>query len=237
MLYVNADDLGYTASVSDRIFACYEEGRIHSASAMTFMEDSERAASVALEKEIPIGIHLNFDEALSSKRGAKNLKKHHQRVAAYLRASKWNQSLYNPLLCNSFDYVYQAQLEEFFRLYGSEPARVDGHHHMHLCMNMLFSRKYNRGLIVRRNFSFSPGEKNAANRFYRYLVDRWLMSRFLCRDFFFSIMPIENERLTNIFLLSRQADIELMVHPGADKEYEYLMGDEWERLVSTLKCD
>lgn len=232
MLYVNADDLGWNEEVTDRILDCYRKSRISSASAMTFMRDSERAAEFARENNLPVGLHLNLTLDFTGKVVSPNLRDHHCSVAIYLNSRKLNQVLYNPFLHKAFDYVFQSQWEEFVRLYGEQPTRLDGHHHMHLCMNMLFLNKYPKGMKVRRNFTFSSGEKGQVNRLYRSLVDRWLTSRFQCIDYFFSLKPIEPERIKRIVLLSKSADVELMVHPGVDEEFHYLLSEDYLNLMS-----
>lgn len=233
MLSINGDDLGWTREITDRILACYQKGKIGSASAMTFMKDSERAAELARESGLPVGLHLNLTRAFTGESITIKLREKHRSIAAYLNALKMNQVLYNPFLHKVFDYVFQAQWEEFVRLYGEQPTRLDGHHHMHLCMNMLFLNKYPKGMKVRRSFTFTSGEKGPINRLYRFLVDRWLTSRFQCTDYFFSLKPIEPERIRRIVLLSKSAEVELMVHPGVDKEYQYLLSEDWLRLI---KC-
>jgi predicted glycoside hydrolase/deacetylase ChbG (UPF0249 family) len=232
MLIVNADDLGRTKEITDSILICYNRKRIHSASAMTFMSDSERAAELAIENQLPTGLHLNLDQELTAPTTPVKLRDHHRAVSDYLKARKWNQVLYNPFLRTSFDYVFQAQWDEFCRLYGAAPQRLDGHHHMHLCMNMLVSGKIPIGIRIRRNFTFYRGEKDPVNRFYRYLVDRWLKSKFLCTDSFFSMKPIDREKLKKWVLLSKSSDVEIMVHPGVENEYEFLLSSEWADLMN-----
>lgn len=234
MLYVNTDDLGWNEEISDRILDCYQKGRIGGASTMTFMKDSERASELSREYGLPVGLHLNLTLDFTGEVVSPNLRDQHRLVAIYLNSRKVNQVLYNPFLHKAFDYVFQAQWEEFVRLYGEQPTRLDGHHHMHLCMNMLFLNKYPKGIRVRRNFTFSSEEKGPINRIYRSLVDRWLTSRFRCTDCFFSLKPIEPERIRRIVLLSKSADVELMVHPGLDKEYQYLMSEDWASLIRDL---
>lgn len=233
MLYVNADDLGLNEEITKRILDCYHQGRIVGASAMTFMRDSERAAELALENNLSVGLHLNLTLNFTAEVVPPNLRDQYRLVAGYLNSRKLNQVLYNPLLQKAFDYVFQAQWEDFVRLYGQQPTRLDGHHHMHLCMNMLFLNKYPKGMRVRRNFTFSSGEKGPINRLYRNLVDRWLTARFHCTDHFFSLKPVEPERIRRIVMLAKSADVELMVHPGVDEEYNYLLSEDWLRLI---KC-
>lgn len=232
MLNVNADDWGWTAQVTDRTRSCYQEKRIHTVSAMMFMHDSERAAELALQMGLEAGLHLNLIQQFGSSSAGEPLRAHQGMVAAFLSARKLHQLLWNPFLSASLRYTVEAQCAEFQRLYGAAPARIDGHHHMHLCMNMLLSGLLPRGSRVRRNFSFRPGEKGPFNRLYRFLVDKWLTSRCSSSDFFFSLQPIRKERLAGIVSLSRRAEVELMVHAGVEEEYLYLRGAEWAGLLA-----
>jgi predicted glycoside hydrolase/deacetylase ChbG (UPF0249 family) len=193
---------------------------------MTFMDDSERAADLAQGFGLPVGLHLNLTLDFTGNTVSANLRERHRSVATYLRARKANQILFNPFLCKSFDYVFKAQWDEFGRLYGAEPTRLDGHHHMHLSMNMIFSTRIPNGVNVRRNFTFRPCEKGFINRLYRYLLDIWLARKFRVTNYFFSIVPIETARLNKIIALSKQWNVELMVHPGVEDEYQYLLSDK-----------
>ena len=231
MLTINADDLGRTKEITDRIMNCHEKMKIHAASAMTFMEDSERAFELAKERYLAVGLHLNLTQPLTGGRVPNKLLDQHKLVADYLNKRKVNQILYNPMLRNAFDYVFQFQWDEFSRLYGEAAQRLDGHEHMHLCMNMLLSGKLPEGIRIRRNFTFYPGEKNPVNRLYRHLMDRWLTSRFLCTDSFFSMKPIDPEKLQRLVLLSKSSDVEIMVHPGLENEYLFLLSPEWAGLL------
>jgi hypothetical protein len=69
------------------------------------------------------------------------------------------QLLYNPFLRETFASSYRAQVEEFMRLFEKLPSHIDGHHHMHLCANLLLSKSIPAGMRLGRNFSFWPGEK------------------------------------------------------------------------------
>lgn len=233
MLQVNADDLGWSAEGTDKIISCYKKGRIHSCSAMTLMQDSQRAAALALEDGLPTGLHLNLTDHLTGEGLGSTLMRHHRAVADYLGSWKYSQVIMNPFLTRSFDYVFKAQWDEYCRLFGREPERLDGHHHMHLCMNMLASGLLKCGLRIRRNFTFRQGEKGVVNRTYRTLVDRWLRARYACADMFFSIAPIESANIQRILTLSGTAAVELMVHPGVESEYRFLMSDGWLRALST----
>jgi chitin disaccharide deacetylase len=227
MLIINADDWGYNSAATDRILSCYERERINSTSAMVFMSDSQRAADLALNGGIEVGLHLNFTDLFTGDNLTPLLTDYQHRIASYLR-KKYCLVIYNPFLRKHFEYVFRAQYEEFVRLYGKVPAHVNGHRHMHLCTNVLID-----GLIfphekVRRSFSFFAGEKPKFNRLYRRFLDIWVKRRYVCTDYFFSIAPIEDRaRLRRIISFSQPYNVELMVHPQMVDEYEYLIGDEY----------
>lgn len=235
MLIINADDFGISQIASERIIECYIQGRITSISAMVFMDDSQRAAELWKDKHIDVGLHLNFTEKLT--RHLKNdlFRDYHNRIATFLSSSKYNFMIYNPNLSKAFKYVFQIQLEEFERLYEISPSHINGHHHMHLCTNMLIDKIVPRGQKVRRNFSFSKGEKSLLNRIYRAGIDKWLTRRFLTTDYFFSLQElIKNNRLKQAVTLAESYIVELETHPGIDKEFNWFMSDTSYRLISNI---
>ena len=83
MLIVNADDLGRTKAATDAAIECYAKGRITSTSAMVFMADSERAAAVAANTGIGIGLHVNFSEQFSSPNVPEKLCAAHRRIRRF----------------------------------------------------------------------------------------------------------------------------------------------------------
>jgi predicted glycoside hydrolase/deacetylase ChbG (UPF0249 family) len=193
---------------------------------MVFMEDSERAATIARDRRIDTGLHLNFTTPFSAPGVPTRLREHHSRVARYLRRHRFAQLVFHPGLTNSFKDVVGAQIDEFIRLYGSEPGRIDGHHHMHLCANVLLGKLLPKGTIVRRNFSFRSGDKSYGNRLYRRIVDSTLAKRHCLADYFFSLPPLEpQERLDRIFSLSHNSVVEVETHPVNELEYQFLIGD------------
>jgi len=235
MLIVNADDLGKNPETTDNIITCFQRGRITSASAMVFMSDSERAAGAAAAAGLETGLHLNLDLPFDGPGVTTPLRDRHRRVFEYLRGGKWTQLIYNPLLKNAFRYVFQAQYDEYVRLFGQEPTKIDGHDHMHLCMNMVADRIIPRGKRVRRNLTFTRGQRNFVNRLYRRLVDAWLVRRYICSDAFFAIDPVWNlPRQEKIIRLALSRDVELMVHPGLREEYEYLLSPAYEVLIQNI---
>jgi chitin disaccharide deacetylase len=226
-LILNADDWGRDTENTDRTLDCFSRGAMSSVSAMVFMEDSQRAAEIAREKGIDAGLHLNFTMAFSAPQIPARLSEHQQRLARHLQRHRLSPVLFHPGLIRSFEYVVAAQREEFCRLYGGEPKRLDGHHHMHLCANVLLQRLLPAGTIVRRNFSFQPGEKGFYNRAYRKIVDGILARRHRLTDMFFSLPPLGPPvRLERMFSLAGEFAVEVETHPVNPEEHRFLTEGE-----------
>lgn len=236
MIIVNADDWGSSSKETDAALSCFEKGRITSVSAMVFMQDSERAADLAKDSGIDVGLHLNFNQQFTGVTGSALLQGSHDRIVRFLTSNKYSQLIYNPFLRKHFQYVYQAQFDEFIRLYGKKPTHIDGHRHQHLCANMLIDRIIPEGNKVRRNFSFWPGEKSMMNRTYRRLVDCWLARRYYLVDFFFALSHcLESNGLPRFAKLAEGSTVELMTHPVKENESSYLMSVEYLGILQMLK--
>lgn len=225
MLTVTADDLGMTREATDAALRCFRPGGITSASAMVFMDDSERAAEQSLAAGLPVGLHLNLSAPYAA--GASiplPLREAHERIGRFLRSGRYALLLYHPGLRTSFRAVVEAQWAEFLRLFGKPPAHVDGHQHLHLCANVLLDGLLPAGVRVRRNFSFAPGEKGWLNRAYRRRVDARLARRFQVTDYFFCLgQCLRNGSLPRVLALARGASVELMTHPARPEESECLL--------------
>lgn len=227
LLIINADDWGRNHLTTDRTLECVLRGAVSSVSAMVFMRDSERAAGIARTRGLDAGLHLNLTAPFSSPRCPDGLAERLEKVAAYLRRSRFSQALFNPWLAGFFDYVVKAQMEEYCHLYGTQPERIDGHHHMHLSANVLWGGLLPYGVTVRRSFSFQRGEKSLWNRFYRHTIDRKLERRHCVTDYFFSLVPLEPPgRLQQIFSMARRHIVEVETHPANAEEHRFLAGGE-----------
>jgi predicted glycoside hydrolase/deacetylase ChbG (UPF0249 family) len=235
MVIITADDYGKTRHSTDSILKCFSNKRITSASAMVFMEESERAATLALQTSLEVGLHLNFTMPFSMSKISLKLREHQNRVISYLTKHKLSHVIYNPLLSNSFNFLFLAQQEEFVLLYGKNPAFYNGHHHMHLCANVLLSKMIPKDARVRRTFTFDQGEKNPFNRLYRHILNIFVSRRFISTDCFFSIVPVQNyERLQNIFHRAAGNTIEIEVHPENIEEIDFLFSDRYRQLMDSV---
>ncbi len=236
LLIINADDWGRSSKETDAILDCTLRGAVSSGSAMVFMEDSERSAVIAQERKIDVGLHLNFTTSFTAPQCPAPLLQRQQEVARHLLRHRLAQAVFHPGLVRSFEYVVRSQLDEFRRLYQKDPDRLDGHHHMHLCTNVLLEGLMPPGTFVRRNFSFRAGEKSFVNRLYRQLVDLLLARRHRLVDFFFSLPPFQPlDRLQRIFSLAQQYVVEVETHPVNPEEYEFLAGGEVFRRAGNLR--
>jgi predicted glycoside hydrolase/deacetylase ChbG (UPF0249 family) len=238
MLAINADDFGRNRLATDRIIVCHVERRITSTSAMVFMEDSERAAALAKASQVDVGLHVNFTESLTDPSVSQRLRRDHERIRRFLRLNKYALLIYNPLLRNAFRAVFEAQLEEFARLYGRSASRFDGHQHMHLCSNMILDRLLPAGAKVRRSFSFRGSEKGFLNRFYRAAIDRRLARQHRITDFFFALsqhLPVSG--LQPVIEVAKTSDVELMTHPEVNLEFETLLSIGFANAISQVRMD
>ena len=221
-LIINADDWGRDARTTDRTFECFQHGGLSSASGMVFMQDSERAARIAIDEGLDIGLHLNLSTPFSVSTVPTRLASHHQKIRECLCANRVARLLYHPGLADSFEYAVASQLEEFTRLYGRTPDRIDGHHHMHLSANVLLQGLLPFGTIVRRHFSYEPGEKILRNSVFRLFSRALLGGRYRITDFFFSLPPFAPAvRMHRIFNLARRFVVEVETHPINPEEYRF----------------
>lgn len=234
-LILNADDWGRDKENTDRTLDCVLCGAVSSVSAMVFMKDSERAAAIAKEKQIDAGLHLNLTTPFSGPGAPSHLVEHQARLARFLRRSRLAPALFHPGITKSFKYTVAAQFAEFCRIYGEEPKRVDGHHHMHLCANVLFSKLIPSGTTVRRNFTFRRGEKGLVNRMYRRFVDDLLKRRHCLTDYFFALPPLQPDRLRRIFSLAEHSVVEVETHPIDPQEYRFLTQGQIFHLAGDVK--
>lgn len=235
MLIINADDWGRNKRATENSLDCFNKKRITSVGAMVFMESCERAAELALESGVDVGLHLNLTDRFTGITDSSKLQNYLERISAYLKISKFAKIIYNPFLIKQYEYVFRSQWDEFIRLYHKEPSHINGHKHMHLCMNIILSGMIPKGSCIRRNHSFSPGERHVINRLYRFIIDSFLKINYKSTDYFFGISPISTDRMKHIASLSLENNVELMVHPEIPGEYEYILSSEYHDLTHSLR--
>jgi predicted glycoside hydrolase/deacetylase ChbG (UPF0249 family) len=222
--------------VSNAILTCFEAGRISSATAMMFMDDSAASAERARGAGLPVGLHLNLTEAFTDPDTPDDVRERQERLSAYYGARSHRGWLLNPLIATEVEQAINDQLERFVTLYGRMPTHLDGHAHVHLYPNVMLSRALPKDLKVRRSFTHTADDHSRTTRTLRRVVNGALSRRFASTDAFFSVDPADwsapngstiDERLA----MSATCTVEAMAHPGDPDAYAFLMSDEWARLV------
>ncbi len=196
------------------------------------MADSHRAINKAKRSGLDLGLHLNFDLPFNGASVNSELIKKQEKISHYLQSSKYALIMYNARLKDEFSSVIQAQLCEFRKHFGKDPTHIDGHHHFHLCANIIWFNLLPKGIPVRRNFTFVKNEKGFFNRLYRKIIDMKIMRRHIVTDYFFSLTDIlKNNSITEINAISRKKNVEVMTHPIWKMEYQFLMGQEFKKII------
>jgi predicted glycoside hydrolase/deacetylase ChbG (UPF0249 family) len=228
--------LGRDRAATDACIHCYRQKRITSASIMVFMEDSERAAELAVNESMETGLHVNLVLPYDSPGISESLRKFQNSTAAFFRWGPWTQVIFNPFIMSAVTSAFNSQLEEYRRLFRREPAHFNGHKHFHLSLNMIGGEVLPLGSAVRRSFTFSKGDKSGLNRWYRRLIDARLLRRHISTDAFFSLNPVNDlPRLTRIVNLAHTNCVELMVHPWSTDQFEFLVGKEFGILINKVR--
>jgi chitin disaccharide deacetylase len=228
MVIINADDYGRTREETDAIVQCFSAGRITSTTAMVFMADSKRAATVANSIGLEVGLHLNLSQKYTGGPREGSAARSHERVVRFMKSSKYAVLVYQPLLRSAFREVFKSQFDEFVRLFGKLPSHIDGHQHRHISANVLLDEIIPRGQKVRKNFSFVPGQKGLVNRLYRGAVDGWMKKRYTLADYFFALpncMSVDSLRAA--LALGREQHVEIMTHPIVPAEFAFLRSDTY----------
>lgn len=97
-LILNADDWGRDRQTTDRIPECIVHKALSSASAMVFLEDSERAAEMARERRIDCGLHLNFTTYFSAPGTPMALLKRQHQFSVVLSRHRYAQVVFHPAI-------------------------------------------------------------------------------------------------------------------------------------------
>jgi len=239
VLIVNADDWGIDAATTEAIRECLEAGAVTSVSAMVFMVDSERAAGVAVAGGFPVGLHINLTEGFTADAVDGRVRGRQARLARYFAGPKWRMWGFSARLFAEIERAIADQLAEFRRLYGHEPSHLDGHHHVHQSLSVLFARTLPAGARMRPSFTFAAGEKSLANRAVRGLLNRAMRARFATPRYFFAIEDVHPKLggagLEEALALAGGSTVELMTHPADAQERTILLSQAWRELIGSRR--
>jgi predicted glycoside hydrolase/deacetylase ChbG (UPF0249 family) len=238
LLIVNADDLGYNAAHTDAVLECARRGQISSATAMMFMEDSDRAAELLGDSGIGIGLHLNLSEAFSDPGVPPEVRDTQARLVRRFgsdsrrRLHRW---VYNPTIQRHVEASIRHQRERFEELYGRAPTHIDGHQHVHVCPNVLFARALPPKTKVRRVLDRHASYSSRLSR-VRDARQALLNRRFTCTRWFYDISDVDPRggppEAAALLQRSVASPLEVMAHPGFPEERACLVSPEWEQALS-----
>ncbi|MGO8906121.1 MAG: ChbG/HpnK family deacetylase [Solirubrobacteraceae bacterium] len=229
ILIVNADDFGANPRTSDPVVELFDERVLTSASAMVRMRDSVRAASLAAEHGIPVGLHLNLTLPFADPSAPPAVRERQLRLTEVFGSESWRDAGRERPGGRLLADVIEDQLECFRESFG-EPTHLDGHHHVHTHRAVL--EQLPTDLPIRPILSV-PSHAGAG----RSMRERRLHRRFLCPEACFALEDV-HPSLGGVGLQAldhaHRQSLEIMVHPRQEREYAALLSADWRQAISTL---
>jgi predicted glycoside hydrolase/deacetylase ChbG (UPF0249 family) len=236
LLIVNADDLGLAVHDTDAIVECFRSGAISSTTALVWMRDSDRAAELARRERLPTGLHLNLIEPYTAPDVPARVADTQRRVVERLTGGRYAAQLYHRAWSDDFGQCIRDQLSRFTELYGVAPTHLDGHRHMHLAMNALFSRALTPVHRCRRPVNRPPVESASYKRLARTALSALVRHRFTTTDACFSVRSLHPQLggsgLEETLARAHRDSVELFVHPGYRDELPLLRSEWWRAVVA-----
>lgn len=228
LLIVNADDFGGNRSATDRILECFGALAITSTSAMVYMSDSARAASIARSHDLPVGLHLNLTQPFEDDEAPEIVRARQRTVARHFADSRLQRISYNPRLAPLVRRCIDDQLACFRSLYQRDPTHIDGHNHAHLSPTVLIALP--RGTPT-RTAELAPGAAWSMGRAARRARQAFIAHRHRTTEYFLAIDRLEGspdtERIERLLAPADYATIEIMTHPDRDSDYGLLLSSQW----------
>ncbi len=229
MLIVNADDFGANARTSDPVIALFDERVLSSATAMVRMRDTMRAATLAAEHGVPVGLHLNLTLPFADPAVPASVRERQRRLTEIFGSESWRDGGHERPAEQLVADVVNDQLECFREIFG-EPTHIDGHHHVHTHPAVV--EHLPTGLPIRPILSV-PARVGAR----RSTQERRLRRRFLCAETCFAFADVHPSLGgTGLQALdrARRFSVEIMVHPRQEREHAALLSAAWREAISTL---
>jgi predicted glycoside hydrolase/deacetylase ChbG (UPF0249 family) len=235
LLIINGDDWGRSQRATDAILDCYAAGRLTTASAMVYMEDSARAAHLAAAHHLPVGLHLNLTDPYTSDLTPPDVRRRQLRAARFFRAHRFARWLYNPFVAAAVGSAILDQLAEFKSLYGTDPTHIDGHHHIHVTPNVLLAGAVPTGCRMGSSLTFLRGEKPSFNRVWRAAFNRYIRRRHPSVDYLFDLSSIrlsgDDPSSSRHLELASCAKVAIVCHPECCDDYTLLMSRAWSEVL------
>ena len=230
MLIVNADDYGAAPSATDAILRAWRARAVTCASAMVWMHDSARAARLAREEGLPLGLHLNLTLPFPDEEMGRAVRERQAELTSLFNRETWMSTTRTDPPRDLVREAVRDQLERFRDEYG-ELGHVNGHHHVHVHPTVLDALP--AGIPVRpilRSVSRADARTSGRKRrsFQRFPTPALALD-------FEQLHPALGG--TGFGVLGRCADgvaVEVMTHPQRRAELQALLSTEWLDLVARL---
>jgi predicted glycoside hydrolase/deacetylase ChbG (UPF0249 family) len=206
-LIVNADDYGLTDGVTDGILHAFREGIVSSASIMATGEDFTRAALLAKDARLPLGLHLTltWGKPLSAPQDVPTLLKADGR---FKRPEDYRQAPPSPREAAG---EWEKQLNRLKEA-GLCPDHLDSHHFVYELPEMGLL-EIAADLAARLNLPLRQTREASL----AYLQGRGLETPdFFCGAFYGE--GVSTAGLTALFAKPWQGVAELMCHPGQNTD-------------------
>lgn len=239
MLIVNADDWGLRREVTDAILACWQAGAITATSGMTGMADSRRAAALAAEHQIPLGLHLNLTTPFTASEVAEEGRRRQERACGYFAKARYRRFVFDPRAQPLLDRCVADQLAAFADEHGRPPGHADGHEHIQACPTVFSTPSLRSVRSLRAAHSFPPGGSSLPKRLHRAGVN-WLIGRRFKAVRFLSLRDLHPELggsgiERELAAAAAGRDVELMVHPAWSDERRVLLSASWRQSLAELE--
>jgi predicted glycoside hydrolase/deacetylase ChbG (UPF0249 family) len=237
MLIVNADDWGLRPEITDAILECRRAGAVTCASAMVHMEDSVRAASLAAEEDLPLGLHLNLTTPFTAAEAPVERRSRQQRAVDYFAGPRLRRFVFDPRARGALDACVADQLEAFEEAFGRPVRHADGHQHIQVCPTVLSTGSLGRLKSLRGAHSLLAGRSSPAKRAYRGIVNAFVHLRFRTARFV-SLRDLHPDLggigLESVLRDAAHEDVEVMVHPAWEDERRVLLSAGWRQALRGL---
>lgn len=232
VLIVNADDFGWNVEATDRTIEAFRAGQISSATAMVHMADSERAATLALEAGLPVGLHFNLTNRFDGGDVDAPVRERQLDACRHFsgRRFKLRSWSYDPRIGGDVDAAAADQLQRFEELYGGPPTHFDGHNHVQACPNVVLAKPLRPVGRTRNGLRSWPSATEPMGRL-RALRRALTYRHLLTTRYFFDIDKLFRDptpaSLAARVDLAHEASVEVMAHPGFPHELAALRSSLW----------
>jgi predicted glycoside hydrolase/deacetylase ChbG (UPF0249 family) len=228
-LIVNADDFGLRPDVTDAILEMFGTRRITSATAMVFMQDTTRAAALAREHGLPLGLHLNLTSVFSDPAAPSGARSRQARIARYF-SRRVTRHAYDPRMTRVVADCVRDQLEAFLAAFGREPTHFDGHQHIHVCPTVAVSRPLAAIRKARPAYTFARDERGSLKRAFHAAQNGLLRRRFRTPTAFLGLEDVHPDlggKGLQRLAIARHDPMEIMTHPPRPAQRAALLGSAW----------